>query len=99
MISTRGGPLSPENKKAVVSVKEYFDAKKLKPKEPSVKRAADALGIGVATVKRIMADYNRDPDFLDQPAKTRGRLGHAVSTTHQEAVRSYIRAANLGWRR
>jgi transposase len=94
MISTRGRPLSPETKKTVVLVKKYFDAKKLKPMEPSVKRTADALGIGVATVKRIMADYNRDPDLLDGPAKTRGRPEHAVSTTHQEAVRSYIRSAN-----
>ena len=94
MISTRGRPLSPEAKKAVVSVKKYFDAKKLKPMEPSVKRTADALGIGLATVKRIMADYSRDPELLNEPAKTRGRPGHAVSTTHQEAVRSYIRSAN-----
>jgi len=94
MISTRGRPLSPETKKAVVSIKKYFDAKMLKPKEPSVKRTADALGIGVATVKRIMADYNRDPDLLDEPAKARGRPGHAVRLTHQEAVRSYIRSAN-----
>lgn len=94
MISIRGRPLSPETKKTVVLVKKYFDAKKLKPMESSVKRTADALGIGVATVKRIMADYNRDPDLLDGPAKTRGRPEHAVSTTHQEAVRSYIRSAN-----
>jgi hypothetical protein len=29
--------------------------------EPSTKRTADALGIGIAIVKRIMADYNHDP--------------------------------------
>jgi len=56
--------------------------------ESSVRRTADALGIGVATVKRVMADYSRDPNLLDEPAKTRGRPVHAVSTTHQEAVRS-----------
>ena len=88
MISSRGRPLSPETKKVVVSVKQYFDSKKLKPMESSVRRTADALGIGVATVKRVMADYSRDPNLLDEPAKTRGRPVHAVSTTHQEAVRS-----------
>jgi len=62
--------------------------------EPSVKRTADALAIGVATVKRVMADYHRDPNLLDEPAKTRGRPDHAVSATHQEAVRAYIRSAN-----
>jgi transposase len=94
MISSRGRPLSPETKKLVVSVKQYFDGKKLKPMEPSVKRTADALGIGVATVKRVMADYNRDPKLLDEPAKVRGRPDHAVRATHQEAIRAYIRSAN-----
>jgi len=94
MISSRGRPLSPETKKAVVSIKQYFDGKKLQPVEPSVKRAADALGIGVATVKRIMADYNRDPKLLDEPNRLRGRPTHALSVTHQEAVRAYIRSAN-----
>ncbi len=94
MISSRGRPLSPETKKLVVSVKQYFDGKKLKPMEPSVKRTADAIGIGVATVKRVMADYNRDPKLLDEPAKVRGRPDHAVRATHQEAIRAYIRSAN-----
>jgi hypothetical protein len=34
MVSNRGRPLSPETKKAIVSVKQYFDANKVKPKEP-----------------------------------------------------------------
>ena len=94
MISCRGKPLTPETKKLAVSVKQYFDRKKLIPAEPSVQRTADALGIGVATVKRVMADYNRDPNLLDEPTKMRGRPIHAVSVSHQESVRSYIRAAN-----
>jgi len=94
MISCRGKPLTPETKKLVVSVKQYFDQNKFEPIEPSTKRTADALGIGVATVKRIMANYNRDPDLLDEPTKTRGRPVHAVSASHQESVRAYIRSAN-----
>jgi hypothetical protein len=74
MVSCRGKPLIPEIKKLTVSVKQYFDRNKLAPAEPSVKRTADALGIGIATVKRIMADYNRDPCLLDKPAKLRGHL-------------------------
>jgi transposase len=95
MTSSRGKPLTPEAKKLTVSVKQYFDQVKIAPTEPSVKRTADALGIGVATVKRIMADYNRDPSLLDEPTKTRGRPVYAVSASHQEAVRSYIRSANI----
>lgn len=48
----------------------------------------------MATVKRIMADYNRDPNLLDEPARIRGRPIYAVNALHQETVRSYIRAAN-----
>lgn len=94
MISSRGKPLTPETKKLTVSVKKYFDQAKITPAEPSVKRTAEALGIGVATVKRIMADYNRDPSLLDEPAKMRGRPVYAVSASHQEAVRTYVRSAN-----
>jgi len=94
MISCRGRPLSPEVKWIVVSAKQYFDRQKLKPNLPSVKRASDALGVGVATVKRIMADYHRDPKLLDVPARIRGRPVHAVHASHQETVRDYVRAAN-----
>ncbi len=94
MTSSRGRPLTPESKKLVVLIKQYFDRNKFKPMEPSTKRTADALDIGIATVKRVMADYNRDPKLLDGPAKMRGRPAHAVSTSYQEAVRSYIRSAN-----
>ena len=41
-----------------------------------------------------MADYNRDPKLLDKPTKSRGRPAYALSTSHQETVRSYIRSAN-----
>jgi transposase len=94
MLSSRGRPLTPEAKKLVVSVKQYFDRNKFKPMVPGTKRTADALGIGIATVKRIMADYNRDPKLLDKPAKIRGRPAHAVGVSNQEAVRAYIRSAN-----
>lgn len=94
MFSCRGKPLLPETKKLVVSVKQYFDRNQFRPMEPSTKRAADAFGIGIATVKRILADYNRDPKLLEEPAKIRGRPIHAVNVIYQEVVRSYIRSAN-----
>jgi hypothetical protein len=94
MDSIRGKPLTPETKKNVVSVKQYFDRNKFQPSEPSFKRTAEALGIGQATVKRIMADYTRDPSLLDKPINIRGRPAHSVSTSYQEAVRTFIRSAN-----
>ena len=63
MISSRGRPLTPETKKLLVSVKLYFDGKRFRPAEPSVKRTADALGIGIATVKRV--PEITDPDQID----------------------------------
>lgn len=94
MDSIRGKPLTPEAKKIVVSVKQYFDRNKFQTSESSTKRTADALGIGQATVKRVMADYGRDPSLLDEPAKIRGRPAHAVSASNQELVRTFIRSAN-----
>ncbi len=94
MFSCRGKPLTPEIKKLVVSVKQYFDRSDFQPVEASVKRTADALGIGMATVKRIMADYNRDPKLLEESSKLRGRPVHAINISCQEAVRTYIRTAN-----
>lgn len=94
MISCRGKPLIPEVKKLVVSVKHYFDDNKFKPHEASTKRTADALGVGTATVKRILADYNRYPSLLDKPTKVRGRPAHAVSSSYQGMIRAYIRSAN-----
>lgn len=94
MTSTRGKPLTPEIKKNVVSVKLYFDTIKIQPAEPSVKRTADALGIGIASVKRIMASYNQDPESLNAPTKIRGRPTHSIGISHQESVRDYIRTAN-----
>ena len=94
MSYARGKPLTSEFKKNVVSVKKYFDANKFQSTEPSVKRTADALGIGVASVKRIMASYNKDPELLNSPTKIRGRPAHSISISHQESVRNYIRTAN-----
>lgn len=94
MDSRQGKALTPEAKKLTVSVKHYFDQAQIEPYKPSVIRTAEAVGIGVATVKRIMADYNRDPKLLEEPAKERGRPDYAVNISHLEAVRTYIRTAN-----
>jgi transposase len=92
--SSKGKPISFETKKIIVSIKQYFDRNKLFPKESSTKRTANALGIGEATVKRILADYNRDPELLNKQLNIRGRPNRALSLTSQESVRSYIRDAN-----
>jgi transposase len=95
-MTIRGKALTPEVKKLIVSVKLYFDRFKSKKEvsASSVQRTADAASVGVAMVKRIMADYNRDPDLLEQPPSERGRKSYTIDASYQENVRAYVREAN-----
>ncbi len=97
MSYTKGRPLCPEEKKLLVSVKHYFDRNKSEfgSSESSAQMTADALGIGLATVNRVMANYRKDPDRMNAPPQLRGRPTYSVDISHQEAVRAYIRHANL----
>lgn len=92
----RGKPLEPGEKRAIVSVKGYFDRNKKEfgLTESSVQLTADALEIGVSTVKRVMADYRRDPLSLDKPPEPKGRPKYVIDCSHEEAVRHFIRNAN-----
>ena len=94
MKSKRGKPLTSEIKKDIVSLKLYFDNNKIIPYQPSSKRTASALGIGEATVKRVMAIYNKNPKLLNEPIKKRGRPSHSIETSSQGTIREYIRTAN-----
>lgn len=96
MYHTKGKPLSSEVKKFIVSVKQYFDRNKadFRQTELSAQMTADALGIGVATVHRVMADYNKDPSLLDKETQRRGQPSYSVNASHEAAVRSFIREAN-----
>jgi transposase len=96
MYYIQGKPLSPEVKKFIVSVKQYFDRNKADfgQTELSSQMAADALSIGIATVNRVIAEYNKDPRLLDKAPQTRGRPGHSINESHETAVRNFIREAN-----
>ena len=59
---------------------------------------ADALEIGLATVNRIMADFNKDPESIKKGVPYKGRPAHALNASSQEIVRTYIRGANLAGR-
>ena len=92
----RGKPLEPGEKRAIVSVKGYFDRNKkgFGLTESSVQLTADALEIGVSTVKRVLANYRRDPSLLDKPPEPKGRPHYAVDCSYEEVVRGFIRKAN-----
>ena len=80
----QGKSLSAKEKETIVTLKQYFDRTKDDPQEqllPSVERVVNALEIGIATVKRTMADYNRGVNFTEQEKIYRGRPESTTSST------------------
>ncbi len=78
---TQGKPLTSEERETIVTLKRYFDRTKDDHKEqacPSVRRVVNALGVSIATVKRVMADFNRGVSFQDQDEIRRGRPPQAI---------------------
>jgi transposase len=95
----QGRPLTPEYKKAIVCVKKYFDRTKddISSEEhdrTSVEKTADALDVGVSTVKRVMTDYNQDPNLLDKKSPYRGHPPRIIEDSLQTITRKYVRKAN-----
>jgi len=97
MPSTKGKPLTAEEKKLIVLLKDYFDRNKTEfcLKDTSVQMIADAFGFGTATIFRIMAEYNKDPSSIEAKKILRGRPEFSINASYQEMIRAYIRAANL----
>jgi len=97
VLKVTGKPLCFEEKKFIVLLKEYFDRNKsqLQVTDSSTQMVADAFGIGLATVDRVMASYRKNPNSLDAPILPKGRPEYVVDSSYQESVRSYIRSANL----
>ncbi len=93
----QGKALTPEDKKAIVALKEYFDRTRNDLEEQeclSVERVVNALGFGIATVKRTMADHSRGVNFDKVETVFRGRPERALFDSTQTIVRDYIRKAN-----
>jgi transposase len=99
-MSFQGKEFTSEMAHLVVNLKLHYDAeKRLGPVVSTVNpvnRVADGLGIGEATVKRIMARYNKDgQEIIERPYKPRGRPEYRASTNLQPIIRQYIRSQNL----
>lgn len=97
MLRVRGKPLLPEEKHFILSLKGYFDRNKASfgLKESSAQLVSEALSVGVATVSRILAAYNKDPSSIDKIPAPKGRPEYALQGSYQEQIRHYIRSANL----
>ncbi len=96
-----GSPLTPEFRKAIVCVKKYFDRVKFDIEEQnsnSVEKTAQALDVGVVTVKRVMADYNRNPELLNKQPVRRGHPPRIIADSMQALTREYVRQANQNGR-
>lgn len=96
-MGTQGSPLSAETKSTIVTLKAYFDRTRddaREEKSHAVDRVANALGVGVATVKRVMAEHHRGVNFFDVPAARRGRPDHSLSDSFQTITREHVRKAN-----
>jgi transposase len=97
MSNPKGKPLTPEEKKYIINLKEYFDRNKsgFGSKDTSVQMVSDALEVGLGTVNRIMSSYKKNPESINELPQPKGRPTHSISNSQQEIVRGYIRAANL----
>src|ERR1043166_4075253 len=97
-VATQGRPLSPDFKRAIVLVKDYFDRTKgdlCEQAGSSAERTATALGVGLATVKRVMADSKRSPvGLIREESIRRGRPPRVLSDSLQTRTREYVRQAN-----
>ena len=96
MTHPRGKPLTPEEKRIIVSLNQYFDRNRssFTSTDSPAQMTSDALEVGLATVNRVMAQYRKDPASLDALPQMRGRPSYAIEDSDQEAVRVYIRDAN-----
>lgn len=98
-MSFQGFEFTPEMRKMVVNVKQFFDnAKKTRDdlKRPASKLAASALNVSESTVKVIMAAYRKkgDAGLVYSKSEQRGRPSYAVEAGIEPLVRQFIRKAN-----
>ncbi len=89
----QGKEFTPDMVQLVIHLKHHFDAEKRSDAMVSTAnptgRTALGLGIGEATVKRIMARYKREGPRIDIDATPQGRP-HVLSRNLQPIIREFI---------
>ncbi len=83
----------------VVNLKNHFDeereSQEFVPTKDPAGRTAAGLGVGIATVKRIMARYSKSGEqVVALPAKRPGRPPARLLENLQPVVRRFIRSEN-----
>ena len=94
----QGKEFTPEMRQLVVNLKQHFDKEKRAwksvPTTNATRRVAQGLGIGEATVKRIMAAHKQGKsDVVEE--KERGKPPYRLPLNLQPIIREYIRQKNL----
>ena len=97
-MSFQGAEFTPEMRKLVVNVKQFFDIQRKNPdlsNSSATELASRALGVGESTVKMIMAAYNKGGDEQLRPQKTnRGRPSFSIQPGLESTIRQFVRNAN-----
>ena len=90
MNHAKGKPLTSGEKRLLISVKQYLDRNKLEfgSSDSAAQMTSDALGVGLSTVTRVLAQYHKDPDSIHAPPQIRGRPVYSIESSNQEAVRA-----------
>jgi len=98
-MSFQGKEFTPGMKQLVINLKEFNDIERRESSYKAVwaiEQTAKGLGIGQATVRRIMAEYNKNKQtVLDSEPKTRGKPEYTIPQNLQPVVRQYVRSQNL----
>jgi len=86
-------------KQLVINLKQFNDIEKQQNNfnaEWTIQQTAKGLGIGEATVRRIMAEHNKNQQNVSANLpKARGRPEYTIPFFLQHIVRKYIRDQNL----
>lgn len=99
-MSFQGQELTAGMRQMVVHLKSHFEAEKKSgefvPTKNSTKRVAEGLGIGEATVKRIMADHQKgEAQQRAIQVRGKGKPPYRLATNLQPVIREFIRSKNL----
>ena len=98
-MSFQGKEFTQGMKQLVINLKEFNDIERRENDYKAVwaiEQTAKGLGIGQATVRRIMAEYNKNKQSVpDNEPKTRGKPEYAIPQNLQPVVRQHIRSQNL----
>ncbi len=98
IMTFQGKEFSSDMKQLIVNLKLHFDEEKKAGKsvltKNAARRVAHGLGVGEATVKRIMAAHRLGKRHVVEE-KTRGKPPYRLSLNLQPVIREYIRRKNL----